>query len=463
MIPGARCQTVLDILSEAAQSKAPLDRITTHHFRQRRYIGSHDRQAISQMVYGVIRHRRRLEYCLAQSGAEESIRRMFLLYLKLYSPWQEKEIAGAFNGDKFCPDPLSNEEKALLTQTVIPAFSSVIPAKAGIHHSSDSASAQWIPASAGMTSGDMPEDVAAECPPDFYRPLKSLFGDRFLDELKALNEEAGVDLRVNTLKAKPEEMLAELKEAGLPIQKMPYSPIGLRLPTRLPLDRIPGLKDGKLEIQDESSQIAAILLDVKSGQRVLDLCAGAGGKSLALASLMNGRGRIVATDVDAKRLANAKARIKRSGAQNIELRQIEGLEDKWLKRQEKTFDRVLVDAPCSGSGTWRRNPDARFRYKQADIERLQQTQITLLQAALPLLKKGGYLIYATCSLLREENEEVVAAALKDQPSYQQLKIAEFWPDFFAAPYPGNQDSAALRLTPAQHGVDGFVMSLMEKI
>ncbi|MGE3478655.1 MAG: RsmB/NOP family class I SAM-dependent RNA methyltransferase [Dongiaceae bacterium] len=417
----------MDILAEAAQSKAPLDRITTHHFRQRRYIGSHDRQAISQMVYGVIRHRRRLEYIL---GGDD-IRKLFLLYLKLYSPWQEKEIAGAFNGDKFCPDPLSNEEKALLEQAVIPK--------------------------------DMPEDVAAECPPDFYRPLKSLFGDRFLDELKALNEEAGVDLRVNMLKAKPEEMLAELKEAGLPIQKMPYSPIGFRLPTRLPLDRIPGLKDGKLEIQDESSQIAAILLDVKSGQRVLDLCAGAGGKSLALASLMNGRGRIAATDVDAKRLANAKARIKRSGAQNIELRQIEGLEDKWLKRQEKTFDRVLVDAPCSGSGTWRRNPDARFRYKQEDIERLKQTQIALLRAALPLLKKGGYLIYATCSLLREENEEVVAAALKDQPSYQQLKIAEFWPDFFAAPYPGNQDSAALRLTPAQHGVDGFVMSLMEKI
>ena len=219
-----------------------------------------------------------------------------------------------------------------------------------------------------------------------------------------------------------------------------------------------------MEVQDEGSQLLALLADARPGLAVCDLCAGAGGKTLALGAAMGGQGRLVAADVDPGRLAAARPRLRRAGLSGVELQRLEGAGDPWLAAQAGGFDRVLVDAPCSGTGTWRRSPDARWRLDPQRLEALQTTQDELLRTAAALVAPGGRLVYATCSLLPAENEERVAAFLARQPGFAPLPVEAVWAEALgtAGPPEAACHAGGLRLTPARHGTDGFCLAILER-
>jgi 16S rRNA (cytosine967-C5)-methyltransferase len=275
-----------------------------------------------------------------------------------------------------------------------------------------------------------------------------------------LGQEAALDLRVNTLKATRDEVLASLKGEGLDASPTLLSPLGVRLPARIALGAHEGFKSGLFEVQDEASQVCAWLVDAQPGETVIDLCAGAGGKTLALAASMKNKGRLVACDVSVGRLERSKLRLRRAGVHNATLRIIEE-SDKWLKRQAGTFDRVLVDAPCSGTGAWRRNPDARWHLSPENLKNLTKTQDGLLDRGARLVKPGGQLIYATCSLLSEENTARIDAFLARNDTFHIRPVHGVWQLVFDVPCPS--DGPFLTLTPARHGTDGFFVAILTRI
>jgi 16S rRNA (cytosine967-C5)-methyltransferase len=275
--------------------------------------------------------------------------------------------------------------------------------------------------------------------PDWLLPHLSARYDEA--DLAALLEPAPLDLRVNLLKATREEARAALTAEGLEATPTPHSPWGLRIDGRKQVTTGPAFRSGLVEIQDEGSQLVAALVGARPGMRVADWCAGAGGKTLALAMTMQNRGALLACDVSAARLDGAVRRLRRAGVHNVERHLIEA-GDKWTKRRAGSFDRVLVDAPCTGTGTWRRNPDARLRLSETDLAELLPKQAAILDQAASLVRTGGRLVYATCSLLSEENEDQVTAFLARHPGFIQVD--------------------ALSLTPARHGTDGFFAAVLER-
>jgi 16S rRNA (cytosine967-C5)-methyltransferase len=258
------------------------------------------------------------------------------------------------------------------------------------------------------------------------------------------------------LKGTRDAARAALADEGWEARATPLSPWGLRIDARRPVTAGPAFQSGLVEIQDEGSQLVAALTDARPGMRVVDWCAGAGGKTLALAAMMQNRGQIVACDVSASRLEGAVRRLRRAGVTNVE-RHLVQPGDKWAKRRAGAFDRVLVDAPCSGTGTWRRNPDARHRLTAQDLLELTRKQSSILDAAGKLVRAGGRLIYATCSLLEQENEGQVSAFLIRHPEYALVPIAQAWQ--LAGPAPQGD---TLLLTPARHGTDGFFAAVLER-
>ncbi len=277
---------------------------------------------------------------------------------------------------------------------------------------------------------------------------------------QALLAPASLDLRVNTLKAKRETVLARLHAEGLPqAQPTPYAPHGIRIPyepgQRLDLSRHPLFEDGTIEVQDEGSQLLAQLLGARRGELVVDFCAGAGGKTLALAAIMAGKGRIYAFDTNARRLAELGPRLARSGADNVQAQVIVGEHDPKLERLTGKADRVLVDAPCSGLGTLRRNPDLKWRQSPATIREFISLQSSILAAAARLVRPGGILVYATCSLLAEENQAIVSAFLQAHGQDWQQRPAEL-PGLTATP------EGHLQLLPHRHGCDGFFAAVWQK-
>ena len=289
---------------------------------------------------------------------------------------------------------------------------------------------------------EMPLSVRLELPDWLMPRLQARFGARFEAEMGALSEPAPLDLRVNLLKATREQARLALREEGLEAEPTPLSPWGLRLSGRHAVTSGAAFRQGLVEPQDEGSQLVAALVDARPGMRVVDWCAGAGGKTLALAMMMQNRGRLIACDISAGRLANAVRRLRRAGAHNVE-HQVISAGDKWRKRHVASFDRVLVDAPCSGTGRWRRSPDARQRLSERGLAEMAERQAAILDEAAILVRNHGRLVYATCSLLTEENEAQVSAFLSRHPDF-----ARAGPD--------------LVLTPAQHGTDGFYAAVLER-
>jgi 16S rRNA (cytosine967-C5)-methyltransferase len=303
----------------------------------------------------------------------------------------------------------------------------------------------------------MPEAVRLELPDWLLPKFQSRFGAALAVEMAALGEPAPLDLRANLLKTTRTEARAALAAEGWQAETTRYSPWGLRIDGRRPITTGPAFMQGLVEIQDEGSQLVAIMVGAEPGMRVADWCAGAGGKTLAIASMMQNRGQIVACDVSAPRLEGAVRRLRRAGVHNVERHLVE-TGDKWLKRRGGSFDRVLVDAPCTGTGTWRRNPDARLRLRENDLIELVSKQAAILDTAQSLVRKGGRLVYATCSLLDDENEAQVSAFLSRHPGFEVVPLARAWP--LAGPVPNEGDF--LSLTPARHHTDGFFTAVLER-
>jgi 16S rRNA (cytosine967-C5)-methyltransferase len=347
------------------------------------------------------------------------------------------DVAGTFSGGRFAPAPLARSETASLRP---------LEGRTLEHPS-------------------MPDAVRWEVPDWLLPLLAERFGAALGDELTALLQPAPLDLRVNLLKTTREAARAALAaevagrdgSGGIDAAPTPISPWGLRVAGRRSVTTGQAFQSGLVEIQDEGSQLIAALTGAQPGMRVADWCAGAGGKTLAMAMMMQNRGQLLACDVSVARLDGAVRRLRRAGVHNVERHLIEP-GDKWAKRRAGSFDRVLVDAPCTGIGTWRRNPDARLRLTQADVAELIVKQATILEQAAGLVRTGGRLVYATCSLLLEENEGQVNAFLGRCAGFALVPLALAWPFPGAPPNAGN----FLSLTPAQHGTDGFFAAVLER-
>jgi 16S rRNA (cytosine967-C5)-methyltransferase len=425
--PAARIAAAIDLLVviEGAP-KRPADAVANDFFRTHRYIGSGDRRAVSERVWSVLRARRRLGWWLADAAQTP---RLLVAASLLTEGWTRSGVKQAFSGGQFAAAPLSGAENGALAR--IEGHS--------LNHPS------------------MPEAVALEVPDWLLGRLQTRFGAALPAEMAALSEPAPLDLRVNLLKGDREQARAALAAEGWEAGPMRFSPWGLRIDGRRPVTSGPAFQSGLVEIQDEGSQLVAALVAAEPGMRVVDWCAGAGGKTLALAGSMGNKGQIVACDVSAPRLDAAVKRLRRAGVHNVERHLVEA-GDKWLKRRAGSFDRVLVDAPCTGTGTWRRNPDARLRLSETDLAELLPKQASILDAAQTLVRKGGRLVYATCSLLAEENEAQVTGFLSRHPDFAVVPLGRAWPLRSHVPNSGD----FLALTPARHGTDGFFAAVLER-
>jgi 16S rRNA (cytosine967-C5)-methyltransferase len=307
----------------------------------------------------------------------------------------------------------------------------------------------------------MPRAVANDLPDWLLPHLDRALGPALEREIAALNAPAPIDLRVNLLKADRASARRALAAEGVEAEPTRWSPLGLRLRARAPLSGLAAFKEGLFEVQDEGSQIAALLAGARPGMRVVDFCAGAGGKTLALAAQMGNRGKLVACDVSARRLERAAQRLRRAGAQNVERRVLTSERDKWVKRHKGSFDVVLVDAPCLGTGTWRRNPDAKWRMRPEDLAELVDRQAQILLSASRLARPGGRLVYVTCSLLREEDEDQAEAFLAAAPDFTPFSVERAWAETLGGNPPDGEPW--LRLSPARQGTDGFFVAIFERL
>lgn len=428
MTPAARIAASIDLLAQIdTQPHRPADAVANDFFRARRFIGSGDRRAVSDRAWSVMRMRRRVAWWLRQDAPEA---RMAVAASLLLEGWSLSGVDQAFSGGRYAPSALDHAEREILSK--IEGHTDAHPA--------------------------MPDAVRLEIPDWLLPHLQARFGAELDREMAAMGTNAPLDLRVNLLKNTRAEARAALAAEGWESRETPLSPWGLRIDGRRPVTSGPAFQTGLVEIQDEGSQLIALVADARPGLRVADWCAGAGGKTLAMAMAMQNRGQIVACDVSATRLDGAVRRLRRAGAHNVERHLIEA-GDKWAKRRAGTFDRVLVDAPCTGTGTWRRNPDARLRLRAIDLAELQAKQAAILDTAQALVRKGGRLVYATCSLLLEENEAQVSAFLTRHPDFALVPLARAWPLETPPPCAGDM----LSLTPARHGTDGFFTAVMERV
>ncbi len=429
MTPSARLSSAIELLAAVENDvRRPADAVANDFFRARRFIGGGDRRAVSERVWAVLRARRRLGWYLARAHAPTTPR-MLLAAIVVLEGWTIEGLGKAFSGGQYGADPLLPEETARLRTLE--------------GHSLD--------------HPEMPDAVRLEVPDWLLPALQARFGPDLEAEMAALSEPAPLDLRVNLLKTTREQAQVSLEAEGVIASPTPISPWGLRLPGRRPVTAGRTFQGGLVEIQDEGSQLVAAVVDARADMRVVDWCAGAGGKTLALAMLMENRGHIAACDVSAARLDSAVRRLRRAGVHNVERHVVEP-GDKWLKRRAGSFDRVLVDAPCTGTGTWRRNPDARLRLSARDLNELLVKQAEILARAARLVRVGGRLVYATCSLLTEENEAQVQSFLAVHPSFAVAPLARIWSLPGEPPCPG----AFLSLTPRRHGTDGFFAAVLER-
>ncbi|MQX36285.1 RsmB/NOP family class I SAM-dependent RNA methyltransferase [Roseospira navarrensis] len=434
MTPGARLAASLDLLTEIAADPRPADAVAQTFLRARRYMGAGDRRAVTERVYGLLRRHARLGWWTGDGSPRERL----IADLVLTDRLPPKAIKALFTGQGHDPEPLTSAERTLADRLV----------------------------GQPLEPREMPEAARLELPDWLLPALTESLGPDWRAALAALNAEAPLDLRANTLKTDRDGARAALAEAGIKATDGPLAPLALRVAGRVNLAATAPFRDGLVEVQDAGSQVAAALAGVTPGMAVCDLCAGAGGKTLALAAAMAGRGRLVACDVSAPRLDRAKVRLRRAGVHNATLHVLDETGRKWLKRQTGGFDRVLVDAPCSGTGAWRRNPDARWRLAPESLESLAAEQDGLLARAARLVKPGGRLIYVTCSVLRGENEDRVAAFLNGPAGegFTAVPVARAWGEagLPAETCPVGPDATALRLSPADHDTDGFFVAVLEK-
>lgn len=437
MTPAARLATTIDALAEIADARerqaAPADVVISRFFRARRFIGSKDRAHIAGNVYRILRAEARLGWWLEQADLPLTSRSFALADVMLNDHLPLAELHLLCDGTEYAPGKIGDDEHKALR----------------------------VLNGQSITADAMPELVKLECPAEVADKFREALGDRFAVVMQSLLQPAAMDVRVNTLRADCDTIFREFKTVGYNVSRCKFAPHGLRLAGRPNLNNHSAFKDGLVEVQDEGSQLIALVTDAQPGMRVLDFCAGAGGKTLALAANMNNKGKIVATDTGASRLAKAKLRFRRAGVQNIEVTSIASENDPWFKRHKGEFDRVLVDAPCSGTGTWRRNPEMRWKQQSLGLDELVPLQQSILASAARLVKPGGQLVYATCSLLPDENEAQVTAFLAAHPDFTVVPVPGIWGRVVPnQPCPVNGDF--LRLDPAAHETDGFFAAVLTR-
>ena len=415
MHPKALIPLAAQLLARVLRFEQPADSLVSAFFRENRELGSRERHALAETTYAVLR-RRLLFQNLAQSGKGPMERRLVLL------AW-------------------AGEPRAL---------------EAG----AEPQERDWLASCARIDRSSLPAKLRHNLPDWVAQPLQEQLGETEFEALaESLLQGAPLDLRVNTLNFKRDAVLEELKAQGA--EATPYSPWGLRLQGRPSLNQWPQFKSGAIEVQDEGSQLLALLLDAKRGEMVADFCAGAGGKTLALGAAMRNTGRLYAFDVAGHRLEALRPRLARSGLSNVYPIQIAHERDERIKRLSGKLDRVLVDAPCSGMGTLRRNPDLKWRQSPQALADLVQRQQAILASAARLLKPGGRLVYATCSLLQAENEAVAQAFDQAHPGFQRRDAAELLLPQVPRAAELVQDGC-LRLWPHRHQTDGFFAAVWEK-
>lgn len=429
MTPAGRLQATLELLQDVDSDPRPLDGVVSAWFRARRYIRDRDRGLILEGFYGLLRCHARLGWWLERHGRPGAARDRLLAWLMLEDGKTADQLRGLFTGGQFAPAPMTAHERTLIAK---------LQGRVLDHPS-------------------MPDEVRGECPSWAAEPLRRRFGEAFAGEMAAMLTPAPLDLRINPLKTTREAAIDGLRDQGLEAEPCRLAPYGVRVKERPSLADLAMLKTGEAEIQDEGSQLVAMLVGAKPGERVVDFCAGAGGKTLAIATQMQNKGKVVACDVSENRLKRAAERFRGAGLHNIETRLLSGERDPWVKRHKDGFDRVLIDAPCTGTGTWRRNPDARWRTPEGGLDRLVPLQAEILASAARLVKPGGRLIYATCSLLAEENEAQIAAFLAAHPAFQIVPLGDVAPHIDGSAHPD-----ILSLTPARNDTDGFFAAVMTR-
>ena len=414
----------VDLLQNIVDSPQPADKQMELYFRAQRQLGVRDRGFVAETVYGCLRRRRYIEYITdaTPARAEDQV----AIYLMLAQGWSARAVEDA----------------------------GYRPSK----HPTDGQGVRDYAARLHTSNADLPLGAQTDLPDWLLDKLLAQYGDTETRALAAaLNQPATLDLRVNTLKAARDQVAEKLAQEGYPVEVTPYSPVGLRRRERAPLFKTQSFQAGLFEVQDEGSQLLAPLLEARRQEMVVDFCAGAGGKTLHLGAMMANSGSLYAFDIAQKRLDRLKPRLNRAGLDNVRMIAIAHERDARVQRLAGKVDRVLVDAPCTGTGTLRRNPDSKWR--EPDMAATTATQARILAAAATLVKPGGRLVYATCSLLRAENDDIVATFLAEHPAFCALPSGEILARRGIAITLADN---ALRLMPHVHHTDGFYALAMER-
>lgn len=401
----AKYQAVLEIMQKVWQDQYPADNIIKEYLRNRKYIGSKDRKFITNTVWDIIRHRSRLEF-----DADCCEPRMLLL---TYLQQHDIDLDIAVDGSEYGLAVVNKEEKAQL---------------------------------AHLNNEVYPEYIEKECPKWLYEKINQPA------LVEALNTTASADIRANFVSR--EEAKRNLQKEGLFFSFSPYSPYGLRSSERINLQNCIAYQNGEIEVQDESSQLGAILCDARPDMKVIDYCCGGGGKSMLLGMIMNNKGEIFAHDKNAQRMNGLTARAERLKIKNIKLTE--------KLKPSDLFDRFVIDAPCSGSGTWRRSPDAKYRLTPKQLKSIEQAQAEILDIAVSHVKENGRIIYMTCSVLPEENEERIEAFLQKYPHWTTVNMQKLWERKLEIPYPFNE-TRWLKCSPLTTQTDGFFVCVLQKV
>jgi 16S rRNA (cytosine967-C5)-methyltransferase len=422
MHPKALLDACAELVKLVLRFEHPSDAVVSRYFRENRSLGPRERATLAETVYTVLRKKLLFDH-LSPSGSGPKERRMAIL---------------GFHGPRdFLKSALTDQEK------------------------------QWLDQCGTINPADLLERHRHNLPEWLVQPLKDQLGAEFWPLVDSLNQPAPLDLRVNTLNDKRADVQKELKLAGIASQPTPYSPWGLRLDSKPALTKLDAFARGAIEVQDEGSQLLALLLDAKRGEMVVDFCAGAGGKTLAIGASMRNTGRLYAFDTSAHRLDALKPRLARSKLSNVHPAAIAHERDERIKRLAGKIDRVIVDAPCSGLGTLRRNPDLKWRQSPQAVQEMVVKQGAILQSAARLLKPGGRLVYATCSLLPQENEEIALGFTQAHVDFSPLAAADVLSQLKVEGAAGlcsggEQGGAFLRLWPHRHATDGFFAAIWVK-
>ena len=423
MHPKALLEACSELVRLTLKFDHPADAIVSRFFREHRGFGPRERATMAETVYTVLRNKLRFDH-FAPSGSGPKERRLAIL--------------GFYGPGDFLRSALSEQE------------------------------INWLDQCEKIKPEDLMERHRHNLPEWLVQPLKDQLGDGFWPLVESFNKGAGLDLRVNDFKAKRADVQKELSAMGIKALSTPFSPWGLRIAGKPALSKMEAFKRGDFEVQDEGSQLLAMLLDAKRGEMVVDFCAGAGGKTLAIGAGMRSTGRLYAFDTSAGRLDAFKSRLARSGLSNVHPAAIAHERDDRVKRLSGKIDRVLVDAPCTGMGTLRRNPDLKWRQTQAAVDEMTIKQTAILQSAARLLKPGGRLVYATCSVLPQENEAIAQAFSEANKDFKALDVGEVLTGLKVAQAPtlcsgGDSGQLFLRLWPHLHQTDGFFAAVWERV